>query len=129
MYPALSMALREGSGIDNGYVVCGGVEIVQDSEEVALAAWREEGIAFEQWDARQLRQRVPAIGPSFATTYYLPQMAQVRNPRHLKALVRCCQLAGVQFETNCPVRGFVRAGEQISAVETEKGRMTAGAYL
>jgi glycine oxidase len=129
MYPALSRQLHERCGLDNGYVVCGGVEVVETPDATAVAAWRDEGIVFEEWNTRILSERLPHIGASISRAYYVPQMAQVRNPRHLQALIACCQLAGVQFQTNCAMRGFVRDGDRIGSVETDAGRLPASRYL
>ncbi len=129
MYPALSHELRERTKIDNGYVVCGGLEIADGAGASAVAAWRAEGIAFEEWDAGHLRERLPHVGQTVGTSYFLPRMAQVRNPRHLKALIAGCRLLGVHLQTDCPVHGFGRERGRITAVETGAGRLTAGKYL
>src|SRR5262249_6903041 len=35
LYPELSRTLRELTGIDNGYFVCGGLELITSAEDVA----------------------------------------------------------------------------------------------
>jgi glycine oxidase len=129
MYPALSHELRQRTGVDNGYVVCGGLEIADETEPLPLDAWRDEGVAFAEWDAHQLQKQMPYVGPTSAKSYFLPGMAQVRNPRHLQALVAGCRLLGVHVQPDCLVRGFVRESGAIAAVETDAGRLTAGKYL
>jgi glycine oxidase len=129
MYPVLSHELRQRTGVDNGYVVCGGLENADESEPLPLDAWRDEGIAFEEWDARQLHEQMPYVGPTLARSYFLPGMAQVRNPRHLQALITGCRLLGVHLQPECAVRGLVREGAAIAAVETTAGRLTAAKYL
>jgi glycine oxidase len=56
-------------------------------------------------------------------------MAQLRNPRHLKALVAGCQLWGVQFQEGCAVHGFERQGSRIKAAVTNAGPLQAERYL
>ena len=56
-------------------------------------------------------------------------MAQVRNPRHIKALLAGCRSYGVEFLPACPVRELELRGQQVKAVETDKGTLTAGRYL
>jgi glycine oxidase len=129
MYPALSNELRERTKIDNGYVVCGGLEIADGADALPVDAWRAEGIAFEEWDAVRLRERLPHVGQTIAKSYFLPGMAQVRNPRHLKALVAGCRLLGVHLQTDCAVHGFGREAGRISAVETSAGRLSADKYV
>jgi glycine oxidase len=62
-------------------------------------------------------------------SYFLPRMAQVRNPRHVKALIAGCQRLGVHLRPHCEVRGLVRAGALITGIETDAGRLSAGQYL
>jgi glycine oxidase len=129
MYPSLSQTLRERTGIDNGYFVCGGLELFLSDEDESSDEWRGEGIAFEEWTGDELHRRQPDLASGVDRAYYLPDMAQVRNPRHLRALVAACDRRGVQFRPNCPVHRFVKNGGRIDAVETEQGRLTAGRYL
>jgi glycine oxidase len=129
LYPALSQELRERTGIDNGYVVCGGLELPDPAEETPTDEWRTEGIVFEELDAVALHRREPDLAPSCERAYWLPQMAQVRNPRHLKALIAYCRVGGAQLEPNCGVRGLVRQSSRVVAVETDGGRREAGRFL
>src|SRR5206468_3572877 len=97
MYPSLSKHLRELTGIDNGYQVCGGIELLETPEDDTSEEWRSEGIAFEELNRTALHQREPALAPHLNRAYYLPDMAQVRNPRHVKALCAVCEVRGVRL--------------------------------
>src|SRR5262249_8365702 len=48
MYPDLSARLRDETGIDNGYVVCGGIELPDPADPHALPTeeWHAEGTPF-----------------------------------------------------------------------------------
>src|SRR5690349_250080 len=46
LYPDLSLQLREATGIDNGYLVCGGIELSEPGGD-SSDEWRAEGIAFQ----------------------------------------------------------------------------------
>jgi glycine oxidase len=129
MFPILSHELREQTGADNGYVICGGLEIEDPAEPLPTAAWLEEGISFEEWDADRVRERLPHVGPAVSRSYFLPRMAQVRNPRHLKALMAGCQRLGVHLQPHCEARGLVRAGGKVTGIETDAGPLSAGQYL
>src|SRR5207245_2870809 len=48
MYPTLSAELRERTGLDNGYVRCGGLEMVTGVEPLAVELWQNEGIEFRR---------------------------------------------------------------------------------
>jgi glycine oxidase len=129
MYPALSRTLREQTGIDNGYCVCGGFELFASTGDVSSDEWRGEGVAFQELSGDELHRRQPDVSTSVQRAYYLPDMAQLRNPRHLKALQAACAARGVQLLPHCPVHGLVRHGGRIEAVQTEQERLIAGRYL
>jgi glycine oxidase len=129
MFPALSRKLREQTGIDNGYLVCGGLELFFRAHEESSDEWRGEGIAFEELEGDELHRRYSDLSAAVRRAYYLPDMAQVRNPRHLKALQEACGDCGVSMRPGCAVHRLVRDGSRIESVETEQGRLTAGRYL
>jgi glycine oxidase len=129
MFPDLSRTLREQTGIDNGYCVCGGLELFASADDVSSDEWRGEGAAFQELSGEELHRRQPDISAGVKRAYYIPEMAQLRNPRHLKALQAVCAARGVQLRPNCSVHGLVRHGGRIEAVETDQGRLAAGRYL
>jgi glycine oxidase len=129
LYPQLSRQLREQTGIDNGYVVRGGLEVSAGAHAATSDEWSGEGVAFQELRGEDLHRRYPYLAPDLQCAYFLPDMAQVRNPRHLKALQAACAARGVQMRPHCPVRRLAAQGGRIEAVETEQGRLTAGRYL
>jgi glycine oxidase len=96
-FPGFSEELRELTGIDNGYLRCGGIEFLADDDRYALELWEDEGIQFENLSREALRSYEPAIEEAPAEAYLLPGCAQVRNPRHLKALIAACERVGVRL--------------------------------
>jgi glycine oxidase len=129
MYPDLSRRLRDQTGIDNGYHVCGGLELVDPGDDLPVEAWRAEGIAFREVKDDALRAVEPSLSPTLTRAYHLPGMAQVRNPRHVKALLAACQAQGVRLYPHRAATGFVRTGRRIDAVQTEGGPLGAGRFL
>lgn len=129
LFPKLSEELRERTGLDNGYLRCGGLEFNGPDAEAAAQEWRGAGISFEVLDERALHQLEPAVSPAFHKAYHLPGMAQVRNPRHLKALRAGCESHGVRLTAGCPVFGFSRTGKRVSGVQTGIGEISAGKFL
>jgi glycine oxidase len=129
LLPALSAELRERTGVDNGYLRCGGLEFFEESDEAAAHEWRAEGIRVEPLHGAALLRLEPALAPDLAKAYHLPDVAQLRNPRHLKALIAGCQLLGVTLRPDCPVLGFERSGRRISAARTASGPLPAGRFL
>src|SRR5262249_55229086 len=114
LYPGLSAELRERTGIENGYLRCGGLEIPGAREEAGAEEWRGEGIACEPLQANDVRRLEPALSDTVTTAYHLPDMAQVRNPRHVKALLAGCRSHGVRFRPGCPAHGWEREGARIT---------------
>src|SRR5207237_1004869 len=55
--------------------------------------------------------------------------AQVRNPRHLKALAAGCRLFGAELRPGCPVYTLERRGGRITAAHSAAGPLTAARYL
>src|SRR5262245_19210056 len=47
-FPDFSAELRELTGIDNGYVRCGGVEFLDEDASGILSLWRNEGIVVDR---------------------------------------------------------------------------------
>lgn len=133
MWPDLSAELRESTGIDNGYRRCGGISFAATpGGDVAadIAAWRACGVEVEPLDAQAVHSREPEIAPAWAVAAYrLPGMAQVRNPRHLKALVAACHTRGVDLRAGLPVADIERTGSKVTGVRTPTERFTARQYV
>jgi glycine oxidase len=93
----VSAELREESEIDNEFHYCGGIEFLEEVDRDLTDLWRQERIPFEPLTVK-LRQVVGDVShPEGTIAYWLPMMAQVRNPRHLAALVEACRRRGVRL--------------------------------
>ena len=133
-WPLLSAELRDLTGIDNGYRACGGIELrcdgPADELDAEMAAWRAEGVAVRPLDlARNPLAEYGAAGalsPRVTAAYELPGLAQVRNPRHLKALAAACRLRGVDIREGVPVREILARGDTVWGVRTTEDRLDAG---
>lgn len=128
-FPALSQELHQLTGIDNGYRRCGGLELLIGDEDADDQEWRGDGICCEELHQADLLRLERNLAPEFVKGFHLPDMAQLRNPRHVKALVAGCACRGVRLRPGCPVLGLERQGNRVSAVTTSRGRLTAGRYL
>jgi glycine oxidase len=129
MHAELAVELRERTGIDNGYVRCGGLEFADESDDFVEAAWRDEGIAFEKLDEAATHRLEGNLAPGLGPAFHLPDLAQVRNPRHLKALIAACTAAGVRFRRGCPAHRFQREGGRITGVHSPEGILRADRFL
>lgn len=133
LWPDWSARLREATGVDNGYFRCGALEVRREGPTDVLAeeisAWKTAGVTTEEISYDTLHQRFPAIGSSVRTAYFQPDLAQVRNPRHLKALLCACELAGVELRPGSAVLGFEQQDGRITGVKTPQGMQAASDYL
>src|SRR5262249_1705614 len=115
-----------------GFVVCGGIELPDPDQPALLPPteeWHGEGIAFELLDRPALLGREPGLAPSIERGVWLPDIAQVRNPWHLRALQAGCLSRGVTLLPGWPAERLVTAGRRVLAVEGPRGRLSAARVL
>src|SRR5262245_41948735 len=89
-FPNLSHELKERTGLDNGYVQCGGIEFLGPSEGAPADEWYGLGAATKNLTEADVAELEPALAPNLGAAVFLPGMAQLRNPRHLQALRAAC---------------------------------------
>jgi glycine oxidase len=133
LHPEWAAELKSLTGIDTGYRRCGALHLARTpGEAAALAAWaelsREEGIDVERLSGADLCEIEPAIGPSLVAAFLLPGEAQLRNPRHLKALAAACQRMGVKITPNVAASEFALQGDELAGVPTSAGLLQAKNY-
>ncbi len=124
LYPIWSEQLKDETGIDNGFRVSGGLDVaLHPREEPALQSmtgrWRKQGIRFELVDDIRAVQLEPLLTKEFTRAYYLPERAQIRNPRHLRALQAAAANRGVRFHTHSPIREFIMDNNAVKGVTTD----------
>ncbi len=124
MFHSFTLDLKERSGIDCGYLVCGGI-VFLDDDNVTVAAWRKHEIDCELLEGEELRKLESGLIRKFHRGYFLPEYAQVRNPRYVKSLIGACASHGVTFRPNCLVHALERFGNRVSAVHSSAGSLTA----
>jgi glycine oxidase len=127
-----SRRLRDETGVDNGFRRCGGLYLACDRaarEELEHAArhWRELGVVSQVLTGAELPDIEPAIELGAGTAcIWLSDEAQLRNPRHLKALVAACSRRGVDVSAGVAAEDFRIAGERVISVDTTDGRLAPG---
>lgn len=126
--------LREQTGIDNGFRGCGGIYLARDSRladelQCQAAQWRADGLRLSELSPAELAGREPELQSRepLSACYFLPDECQVRNPRHLKALVAACERRRVTIEVNQRVQEFRATGCKVQEVHTPHERFRAGA--
>lgn len=126
LYPQWSAHLTSSSGIDPEFWVSG-MLVLPPVDEVAAKRWCVQ----HGWrHAREHAQtRVPALAKN-SLALWLPDVAQVRNPRLVQALRVAALDAGVNLLEGVEVTQVVRAGPaRIDYLDTPGGKFQAGAYI
>ncbi len=131
LFPAWSQALRDETGIDNGYRRSGGVDVAAtEDEELALKTtagrWRIEGIVHERLSPADILRVEPALNPSLRLVYFLPDRAQIRNPWHLRALSSAVTRRGARLEPWQAAQHLTQRGRRIVSVQTASGELACG---
>ena len=126
--------LRSRTGIDNGYRRCGAVYLARNDADTQhlqeLIAWtHSRQIAIQPVSDLELQQIEPALRPrgTRSDAYLVPQECQIRNPRHLKALLMGCAHGGVEVIPGVAAEEFEIRGDRIRAVRTNTGSLSADA--
>lgn len=137
LWDGWAAALQSETGVDTGYRRCGGLHVTAPGEVRAsnestlfheIREWVREGVEVHERRGAALRNVEPALAPAVQDGYLLPGMAQVRNPRLVRALVAGCVMRGVELVSGTPVTGFRRTGDRIAAVETSSGTVSADRF-
>jgi glycine oxidase len=134
LYPGWSEWLHEETGIDIGYRRTGGVDVawtdIENQELLAAAGrWRVLGIAYERLAPGDYMRVEPTLNPSLKSVYFLPDRAQVRNPRLLRALMAAIARRGGKLMPGCGVEGFQIQAGRVTAVKTSIGELPCGTVI
>jgi glycine oxidase len=112
-YPRLCLALHDETGIDPE-LTHSGILILDPEERDQAQRWAQaQGVRLELPDLDAVREIEPDLGPHPDRALWLPEVAQVRNPRLTKALRRAID-----------GRAEVREQEEVTELLVEAGRVT-----
>lgn len=118
-YPALTAQLLQDSGVDPELHVTGLYWMDVEDEEQALAWAARFERTLERVPVDDVRRTIPALADRFQRALYMPGVANIRNPRLLKALrVALERLAHAEIHSQQPVQGFVQEGGRVVGVRT-----------
>ncbi len=128
-YSALAGRLQRETGIDVELTVSG-MLILDAAERAAAEAWAAAAGRPAGWlTPAELRRREPALRVPEAGAIRLPDVAQLRNPRLIRALGTLLRQRGVTVREHTPVASLRAAGERIEAVRTPEGELAVGDAL
>ncbi|MCE9554872.1 MAG: glycine oxidase ThiO [Planctomycetes bacterium] len=134
--------LSSETGIKTGFRVCGELHVARTAEAVARVEqeareWEAADLCVERPTEAQVLKREPALAgvsgttlqPSILSAAWLPEAAQIRNPRHLQALVLACRQRGVRLTSNAAVEDVATHDGKLKEVITTVGRFTAERFV
>ncbi|GLX12499.1 putative D-amino acid oxidase [Pseudomonas straminea] len=125
-YPGLGERLLADTGIDPEVHVTGLYWLDLDDQADALAWAQREGRPLHEVPVESAYGQVSALGAGFQRAIYMSGVANVRNPRLVKALRAALQrLPNVTLREHSPVVQFVREGTRIAGVQIAAGELLA----
>lgn len=120
-YPNLAQELFDLTGVNIELNPCGMLMLNTDDKRDAVVWAQQYQQSLAILDKTQLKQLVPLLG-EFNSAVFLPQVANVRNPRLLQALLKAIHLLGVQYHTQAEVCQWHQQQGQLLAVTTSAGQ-------
>lgn len=131
LYPSLASELSEETGINPEWNPCG-LLITQNPDIDAAIDWcNHNNIAFEVVQKSMLS----GLGTTPDHPLWLPQIAQIRNPRLIKSLKQDLLQRGVRLIDHCEVTAVYLENNKIDSIDTNRGCfavnqliMSAGAW-
>ncbi|MGH8599388.1 MAG: glycine oxidase ThiO [Burkholderiales bacterium] len=125
LYPEWTAGLAEVSGIDPEWRQSGMV-MLADPGPRGRRWCTQYGVPYEFVSARSI---VPQLGAD-SEALWLPQVAQVRNPRLMRALAMAATQAGVEIREHTEALEFeIDGGGQVVSLTTSNGALRAKHYL
>ncbi len=110
------------TGVDTGYLRCGGLYLAHDEPSAVLLERMtrecvQRGVEAQWLSPAGVRELEPAVNcQSLHGACLLPGECQLRNPRHVKALLLACLHQGVAIQAGMPVDDFtIKSGWMIAA--------------
>jgi glycine oxidase len=125
LFPAWTEELQAASGIDPEYRKCGMLVLPPFATAQAQGWCDTHATRLKMAGARGI---IPDLAAD-EEALWLPDVAQARNPRLLKALRHRLELLGVQISEHTEVTGWRIDGVKITGVETNRGAMNAAQYI
>ena len=125
-YPGFGERLLADTGVDPEVHVTGLYWLDLDDQAEALAWAQRQGRPLHEVPVEAAYAQVPVLGEGFKRAIHMSGVANVRNPRLVKALRAALQgLPNVMLREHSPVLQFVRDGARVTGVVTAEGEVLA----
>ncbi|MEJ2622563.1 MAG: glycine oxidase ThiO [Candidatus Thiodiazotropha sp.] len=123
-YPNLAEQLTEQSGIDPEYLVSGLLIVEPDDEEQASQWANQYGQNLQFIDDRQISVCEPSLAISDQKAVWMPDVAQIRNPRLCKSLHGALSNR-ITIHQNTSVGELIEQDGRVKGVKTDRGNFEA----
>jgi len=125
-YPSLLEEIRLGSGVDPEYIQSGLLYLdIEDELQQAIEWEKKHGYSFKTLSGEALKTVEPGLDYSLDSlvkkAWFTKTIAQVRNPRLVRALREDLLALGVTIKQQTQAVSFITEGNQVKGVVTDKG--------
>jgi glycine oxidase len=128
-YPELVSGLIERTAIDPELNPCG-MLIHAPGEVLDATTWADRWHApLQALDQAAVHELEPARAETHDDTLWMPDVANIRNPRLLQALLADAELRGIDIHPATEVQQLVLQDDRVSGVRTADGILHADAIL
>ncbi|MEW5973088.1 MAG: glycine oxidase ThiO [Pseudomonadota bacterium] len=129
LYVALVASLIETTGIDPEHLPSGLLMLDGAEGDEALAWSRRTGTPVEAVAMEEIAAIQPGLAGVTGPGWWMPQVAQVRNPRLVRALRAAVELSGIRLVEDAPVERLELAGGRVHGVRAAGRTMSADAVV
>lgn len=124
-YPPFAERLYEETGVDPEWTPSG-LLILDTQEAPAAQSWGDDfGIPVLALGPSGVRGCEPVLADPFRAGIWLPTIAQMRNPRLMKALRRALGLARIDVRPHTPVTELIIEAGRVRGVRTARDEVLA----
>ncbi len=123
MFEDMADQLLHHTGIDPEYQRCGMLILPPFQEKIATAWCKAHQVIFNHVRLDEHLQGMQGAG------LFMPDIAQVRNPRLLQALRRRFEMLGGNMLEHQEALSFEISGHEVKGLSTNKEKLTADAYI
>jgi glycine oxidase len=126
VYPQLAESLLDESGVDPQYTQSGMMVLDQQEKQLADKWARRWCTNMQHLGSRKEIQKIePAINADVEQAIWMPEIAQMRNPRLIKALKGSLQSRGIEYMEHAEVQAVDIVDDSVRGVNTSAQSYTA----
>lgn len=130
LYNTLALELLESTGIDIEVSRCGMLMLDVDDHRDALAWSIQEGNQHAEMLGRSAIQRInPRLNSDFQQGLWHKDVANVRNPHVIKALIKHLEKNKVKLAHSVQIIDYKRQGQSVSAVIDQHGQTWSADHI